>query len=122
VRYINELISLIENKNYTLNLTEYFSDDDNDNLVYSYDEISNITIRFEDDFFIQDSDEDINLIITNPEGNLQIKGSLNENLSVLLPTPNSFIIQNRNEEVVAYVNGSGSLFLIGILTENVLFE
>ena len=93
-----------------------------ENFQNSYDEISNITIRFEDDFFIQDSDEDINLIITNPEGNLQIKGSLNENLSVLLPTPNSFIIQNRNEEVVAYVNGSGSLFLIGILTENVLFE
>ncbi len=122
MRYINELISLIENKNYTLDLTEYFSDDDNDNLVYSYDEISNITIRFEDDFFIQDSDEDINLIITNPEGNLQIKGSLNENRSELSPGSNSFVIKNKGRSIVAYVNSSGSLFLTGTLTESVSFE
>ncbi len=43
-----ENISVIENKNYTLNLEEYFSDEDGDELVYGYSEMDNITIRFED--------------------------------------------------------------------------
>jgi|TARA_B100001971_G_scaffold215131_1_gene258045 hypothetical protein len=43
-----ENISIIENKNYTLDLSEYFSDEDDDELSYGYDEIDNITIRFED--------------------------------------------------------------------------
>ena len=50
------------------------------------------------------------------------RGGLNENQITLIPTPNSFIIQNIAEEVVAYVNSTGSLFLKGTLKENVLFE
>jgi len=42
-----ENISLTENGNFTLDLSQYFSDDDK--LSYSYLEIDNISIRFEDD-------------------------------------------------------------------------
>jgi len=44
-----ENISIIENKNHTLDLSLYFSDEDDDKLIYSYFEIDNITISFEDD-------------------------------------------------------------------------
>jgi len=73
-----------------------------------------------DDFALQNSSGGLNLVVTNPEGNMLIKGSLNENQS-LNPTPNSFIIQSIAEENLAYVNSTGSLFLKGILKENVLF-
>jgi len=58
-RIINELpiltknienINIIENKNYTLDLNEYFFDADNDKLTYDYFETDNITIKFEDNF------------------------------------------------------------------------
>jgi len=54
----------------------------------------------------------------NPEGNLLIKGAINENQdSPLSPTLNSFIIQNSTGSVVAYVNSTGGLFLTGTLTQ-----
>ncbi|MCH8329076.1 MAG: hypothetical protein IIB81_01640 [Nanoarchaeota archaeon] len=43
-----ENISVVENKNYTLNLREYFSDEDNDELIYGYYGMDNVTVRFED--------------------------------------------------------------------------
>jgi hypothetical protein len=73
-----------------------------------------------DDFALQNSSGGLNLVVTNPEGNIMIKASLNEAQS-LNPTPNSFIIQSIAEENLAYVNSTGSLFLKGILKENVLF-
>ena len=75
----------------------------------------------ENDFAIQ-NETTVLVLITNPEGNVLVSGSLNENQSLLIPTPNSFIIQNKNREAVAYVNRTGSLFLSGVLTERVLFE
>ena len=198
-----ENISLIENKNYTLDLSDYFDDEDGDGLVYSYNEMDNITINIENnfaymkpdggftgsrftfitasdsfgqvvsnvfkievisgkvseerfeirdsednklavfdsfgnleikgnltqdiladenDFIIKDIDDSLNLVVTNPEGNLQIRGSLNKNEGVLNPGPNSFVIKNKNGEVVAYVNSTGSLFLSGALAESVSFE
>lgn len=81
--------------------------------------IQNITpIADEDDFSIQGSDENLNFVIANPEGNAIIKGILSENNGKLTPTPNSFIIQDeRTNETVAYVNSTGSLFLKGNLRE-----
>ncbi|MDP6600441.1 MAG: hypothetical protein QF798_03335 [Candidatus Woesearchaeota archaeon] len=198
-----ENISLIENKNYTLDLSDYFDDEDGDGLVYSYNEMDNITINIENnfaymkpdggftgsrftfitasdsfgqvvsnvfkievirgkvseerfeirdsednklavfdsfgnleikgnltqdiladenDFIIKNIDDSLNLVVTNPEGNLQIRGSLNKNEGVLNPGPNSFVIKNKNGEVVAYVNSTGSLFLSGALAESVSFE
>lgn len=198
-----ENISLIENKNYTLDLSDYFDDEDGDGLVYSYNEMDNITINIENnfaymkpdggftgsrftfitasdsfgqvvsnvfkievirgnvseerfeirdsednklavfdsfgnleikgnltqdiladenDFIIKDIDDSLNLVVTNPEGNLQIRGSLNKNEGVLNPGPDSFVIKNKNGEVVAYVNSTGSLFLSGALAESVSFE
>ena len=76
-----------------------------------------------DDFVIQNSTNGLNVVITNPEGNLLLKGVLIENQEILNTTPNSFIIQDRNSQSVAYIiNSSGSSFLKGTLTENVLFE
>ncbi len=43
-------INLTENDNRTLDLSDYFSDNDNDALVYSYDSMDNVTIRFEGNF------------------------------------------------------------------------
>ena len=198
-----ENISLMENKNYTLDLSDYFDDEDGDGLVYSYNEMDNITINIENnfayikpdvsftgsrftfitasdsfgqvvsnvfkievisgkvseerfeirdsednklavfdsfgnleikgnltqdiladenDFIIKDIDDSLNLVVTNPEGNLQIRGSLNKNEGVLNPGPDSFVIKNKNGEVVAYVNSTGSLFLSGALAESVSFE
>ncbi len=198
-----ENISLMENENYTLNLSDYFDDEDEDGLVYSYNEMDNITINIENnfaymkpdrgftgsrftfitasdsfgqvvsnvfkievisgkvseerfeirdsednklavfdsfgnleikgnltqdiladenDFIIKDIDDSLNLVVTNPEGNLQIRGSLNKNEGVLNPGPDSFVIKNKNGEVVAYVNSTGSLFLSGTLAESISFE
>ncbi|MBI2658549.1 hypothetical protein HYX05_00405 [Candidatus Woesearchaeota archaeon] len=79
-------------------------------------------IADENDFVIQGSSGALSAVIANPEGNMLIKGSLNEKQSTVNPTPNSFIIQNKNDEYVAYVNSTGDLFLRGILVENVLFD
>ena len=69
------------------------------------------------DFIVQNSSGGLNLVITNPEGNLLIKGSISENqASPLSPTLSSFIIQNSTGSVVAYVNSTGGLFLTGNLT------
>lgn len=72
----------------------------------------------ENDFLIQGLNETLNMVIVNPEGKVMIKGILNEEQGKLMPTPNSFIIQDeRTNETVAYVNSTGSLFLKGKLRE-----
>jgi len=73
------------------------------------------------DFIVQNSSGGLNLVITNPQGNLLIKNSLAQNQGSLSPTLRSFIIQNSTGAAVAYVNSTGGLFLTGTLTENVLF-
>ena len=79
-------------------------------------------ISDEDDFIMRNSSNGLNLVITNPEGILMLKGNLNQNLSSpLIPTFNSFIIENISGNVVLYVNSTGSLFLTGELTQNVSF-
>lgn len=75
-------------------------------------------IADENDFGIANSSLGLNAVIKNPEGDMLIKGTLNENKSVLIPTPNSFIIEDGANEVVSYIDSTGSLFLKGILTEN----
>jgi hypothetical protein len=74
------------------------------------------------DFVIQNSSGGLNAVITNPEGNLIIKGSISKNNKLLIPTQNSFIIQNKSEEVVAYINNTGFLFLAGSLIEGIVFD
>ncbi len=75
------------------------------------------------DFAIQNSSGGLNLVITNPEGNMSIKGALNQNQpSPLVPTLSAFIIQNKTGQVVAYVNSTGRMCITGALTENVLFS
>ena len=55
------------------------------------------------DFVIQNSTGGLNLVITNPAGNLLIKNSLTQNQNALSPTFSSFIIQNNTGRTVAYV-------------------
>ncbi len=74
------------------------------------------------DFVVQNSSGGLNLVITNPEGNLLIKNSLTQNQGTLSPTLRSFIIQNSTGATVAYVNATGGLFLVGSLAENVDFS
>ena len=78
-------------------------------------------IADDNDFVIDGLNNSPNLVITNPEGNLGISGSLIENRTELSPADNSFIIKDKDGNVVAYVDSTGSLFLKGILTEEVLF-
>ena len=73
------------------------------------------------DFIVQNSSNGLNLVITNPEGNLLIKNALTQNQGTLSPTLSSFIIQNNTGRTVAYINSTGGLFLIGSLTQNVQF-
>ena len=74
------------------------------------------------DFVVQNSTGGLNLVITNPEGNMIIKNSLTESQPSLNATLKSFIIQNSTGSTVAYVNSTGGLFLTGALTESVLFD
>ena len=74
------------------------------------------------DFMIQDSNGIINMLITNPGGNMLMRGFLNENQSNLSPGINSFIIEDSFGDIVAYVDSDGSLFLRGFLEENMTFE
>ena len=103
--------------------------DKDDNKLAVFDSFGNVKIKGNlrqnvsadgDDFIIEDVNNRLNLVVTNPEGNLYID-SLNENISALSPGPNSFVVKNKDEKVVAYVNGTG-LFLAGTLTESVFFE
>jgi len=64
----------------------------------------------------------LNLVITNPEGNLLIKNALTQSLASISPTLKSFVIQNNTGATVAYVNSTGGLFLIGSLTQGVEFS
>tara|TARA_B100001971_G_C17849481_1_gene362638 strand:- start:101 stop:598 length:498 start_codon:yes stop_codon:yes gene_type:complete len=105
--------------------------DSEDNKLAVFDSFGNLEIKGnltqdiladENDFIIKDIDDSLNLVVTNPEGNLQIRGSLNKNEGVLNPGPDSFVIKNKNGEVVAYVNSTGSLFLSGTLAESISFE
>lgn len=73
------------------------------------------------DFAVENQENGFNMVI-NLEGNMQLRESIYEEQSLLIPTPNSFIIQDKNAETVAYLNSTGSLFLKGKLTENVSFE
>ena len=82
----------------------------------------NITLANDgNDFMIQVPDGTISMLITNPEGNMLTRGFLNENQSILVPGPNSFIIEDSLGEVVGYVDANGSMFLKGVLEENALF-
>jgi|TARA_Y100000031_G_scaffold149388_1_gene187144 hypothetical protein len=75
------------------------------------------------DFVIQNSSGGLNLVVTNPEGNLLIKNSLNQNEAIpISPTQKAFIIQNSSGDAISYVNHTGALFLMGTLTQDVLFD
>ena len=75
----------------------------------------------ENDFSVQNLTGGFNFVVTNPEGDVLLKGSLSENQTAPSPTPNSFIIQDANNETVAYADSAGSLFLKGTLTEHAIF-
>jgi len=107
--------------------------DEEDNILTVFDSLGNVNIKGfltqkigliadDDDFVIENVNGSLNLVITNPEGNMLIKGSLSENQLSLVPTPSSFIIENKTGATVVYVNSTGSLFLRGNLVEQVLFE
>ena len=118
----------------TVNLTAAFVIVDSaNNKLAAIDSLGNLNIKGhltqnaepvadQNYFVIQDKSGITNAVVTNPEGDLLLKGTLSEDYTALMPTPNSFIIQDKNNETVAYFNSTGSLFLKGAVTENVLFE
>ncbi|MEK6943012.1 MAG: hypothetical protein AABX00_03045 [Nanoarchaeota archaeon] len=61
-------------------------------------------------------------VITHPEGNLVIKGSMFENQNELAPTPKSFIISDKDQQPVAYFDSIGDLYLKGTFLGNVVFN
>lgn len=75
-----------------------------------------------DDFIIQNLNGSAVLAIKNPEGNMQLMGILNENQGILAPEPNSYTIQNKKGETVAYASENGSLFLRGTLRQGALLN
>ena len=107
--------------------------DSSDNRLAVFDALGNVNILGTltqntqptadvDDFVIENSSGGLNLVITNPEGNMIIKNNLVEGQGGLSPTLNSFIVENSSAQVVAYVNNTGGLYLTRTLIENVLFE
>ena len=73
------------------------------------------------DFVIQNSTGALVFVVTNPEGNMKIRGSLNENQGPLSAPLGSFVIQNSSAESIAYIDNTGNLFLKNTLEDNVDF-
>lgn len=108
--------------------------DENYKRIAAFDSLGNVAIKGvllqnatpladENDFSVEGLEGSLNLVVTNPEGNMLLPGAVYEAMGSLAPTPNSFIIQDaRTDEVVAYVNSTGSLFLKGVLKERALFD
>jgi len=108
--------------------------DENYKRIAAFDSLGNVAIKGvllqnatpladENDFSVEGLEDSLNLVVTNPEGNMLLPGAVYEAMGSLAPTPNSFIIQDaRTDEVVAYVNSTGSLFLKGVLKERALFD
>jgi len=73
------------------------------------------------DFVVEGADG-YSAIVTYPEGNLVIKGSMFENQEILEPTPSSFIISNKDQQPVAYFDSIGDLYLKETFLGNVDFN
>jgi|GEM_PF-2046738 len=71
-----------------------------------------------DEFRFQDSEGEEVAIIDATDGNMYIDGQKNEDQVQLNPPANSFIIKNRDGEVVAYIDVSGNVYLTGKVYEN----
>ncbi len=78
------------------------------------------TATANDEFRFQDRNGNDVMIIDLTNGNMYLDGTLNENQNTLTPLENSddFIVLNETNEVSAYINESGYMFLKGILVEN----
>jgi len=90
------------------------------NIKGSLTENNNISFS-SGDFIIENKAGNVNMVVTNPEGDLLLKGEVNQNLSNLEFETDSFIIENNVGEIVSYVSGDGELFLRGILKEEIVF-
>jgi len=128
---ISLVVTAAGNVNYNLPLFEIR--DNQDNRLAIFDSFGNLDIigtltqnteptADDNDFIIQNLTQGLNAVITNPQGNLLIKQTIQQNLGTLSPTLNAFIIQNNTGTSVAYFNSTGSLFLVGSLTEQVSFD
>ena len=107
-------------KNSTGNNIAWFGDLGNVVLKGILEQNSTHTATANDEFRFQDSNGNDVMLIDMTNGNMYIDGNLSQNQNTLTPSQNSddFIILNETNNVVAYVNEFGYMFLKGILVEN----
>ncbi|MDO8740790.1 MAG: toxin TcdB middle/N-terminal domain-containing protein [Candidatus Woesearchaeota archaeon] len=71
-----------------------------------------------DEFRFQDRNGNDVAIIDLTTGNMHIKGSLYEKQTTLNPIDYNFIIKDSNDQIAAFIDESGNIFLKGTLTQN----
>ena len=73
-------------------------------------------------FVLQNATAKITMVVKNPEGDLQLRGTLSQSQSGLSAPLSAFVVQNKTAQTVAYVDNTGNMFITGTSTEQVLFE
>lgn len=74
----------------------------------------------DDEVVFRDKNDNNVAIISLVTGNMILKSSLSENQQTLMPSGQSddFIVKDSNDQIIAYINESGSFVLKGNLTQN----
>lgn len=84
------------------------------------DELTSHTTTLNDEFRILNEDSNDLLIIDINDGNMYLLGQVFENQGTLTPSgTNNFIIQDSNDNPVAYVDPNGNLYIKGSMHEDV---
>ena len=79
-----------------------------------------LTSTDEDEFIVRDNNGNNVAILSLATGNMVIRGNLQENQQVLLPslTSNDFVVKSSTRDVISYIDESGNFFLKGTLAQN----
>lgn len=82
---------------------------------------SNETAK-EKDLIFKNVNKTVVAFISNPSGNMYIKGNITQSVGAYCKAPTgSFIVVDRNRNCVAYIDSKGNLWLKGKLNENAAF-
>lgn len=113
-------ITMAKNMEYTIDLSEHFHDADNDTLAYSYFDMENITIRFEDNLMRIIPDENFTgSSFTFITANDSFASSVSNIFGIDVNEPKeTFEIRNAEDSKLAVFDPSGNLKIKGILIQN----
>ncbi len=118
--YKDELNKILYIKNSSGSVIASFDDSGDVVLRGILQQSSSYTATSNDEFRFQDRNGNDVAIIDLSNGNMYIDGTLFENQNSLnqLQDSNDFIMKDNDDNIVAYINESGSMFLKGALIQN----